>query len=224
MTFGREKRLLQVAFSLSRFMKARYVFFKVPQDVPFLVGKRVALDFLPGNFARPFVFVAQDHAFTGGVIAGLIQTFSFFPYLLVLDAHLDLFSSCEASFPIHRGNFLAYLLKRGKFPEDRLLVCSDIEAFDELVQRLSTASPGPLYLSWDVDFGFPEVACFPGKAFWTRLEEFFSALAFHLRKQGLRFFGGDLVELDPGKIHDPLELALRVFRCLLPLLREEERP
>lgn len=214
--------MLQFAFALSQSMGARFVSWEVSQDAPFLVGKRVAMSLIPRVFAYPFLCIAEDHAFTGGVVAGLRRVWSFFPYLCVLDAHLDLFSSSSLSFPIHRGNFLAYLLEREKFPEDRLLVCSDVAFLRALEEQIATLSPGLLYLSWDIDFGFPEVAHFPGKAVHGCLEDFFTRLALCCRKSNLRFLGGDLVELNPRKVKDPYGLARQVSRCLVPFFMEEE--
>ncbi|MEN3203343.1 MAG: hypothetical protein ABDK87_06385, partial [Atribacterota bacterium] len=90
-----------------------------------------------------------------------------------------------------------------------------------LEERIAALSPGLLYLSWDMDFGFPEVAHFPGKAVHGCLEDFFARLALCCRKNGLRFLGGDLVELNPRKVKDPYELARQVSRCLVPFLAKE---
>lgn len=219
---SRERRITQFALALSRYIKARCIFPEVSPGEPFLVGKRVAANLVPRVFAYPFLCIARDHAFTGGFVAGLVRSLSLFPYLFILDAHLDLFSSPNPSFPIHRGNFLAYLLEREKFPEDRIFVCSDVAAFRELEEKIPTLPPGLFYLSWDVDFGFPEVAYFPGRAPCTHLEDLFARLATACRRGNLRFLGGDLVELNPQKIRDPFGLAFRVSRCLAPFFAEEE--
>ncbi|MCS7242195.1 MAG: arginase family protein [Candidatus Caldatribacterium sp.] len=219
---GGEKRVAQFALALSRLLKARCVFCEAASGEPFLVGKRVALALVPKVFAYPFFCIAQDHAFTGGFVAGLVRSLSLFPYLFVLDAHLDLFSLPTPSFPVHRGNFLAYLLERERFPEDRLFVCSDGATFRELGKRIATLPPGLFYLSWDVDFGFPEVAYFPGKVPCACLEELFANFAACCRERKFRFLGGDLVELNPKSIRDPLGFAFRVSRCLAPFFMEEE--
>lgn len=221
---SRERRIAQFALALSRCIKARCLFPEVSQGAPFLLGKRVAASLVPRVFAYPFLCIAKDHAFTGGFVAGLVRSLSLFPYLLVLDAHLDLFAAKDPSFPVHRGNFLAYLLEREKFPEDRLFVCSDIAAFSEFEEKVASLSPGLFYLSWDMDFGFPEVAYFPGRTPCVHLEDLFARLAMCCRRGNLRFLGGDLVELNPQKIQDPFGLALRVSRCLAPFFAEEECP
>lgn len=222
--FPREKRLFRFALALSHFLKAQCEAFPGIQEAPFFLGKQVASCLLPRVFARPFLFVAEDHAFTGGMVAGILRKLSSPLYLLVLDAHLDLFASPSVSFPIHRGNFLTYLLRREGFPEERLCVCSSVEDLDDLEARWSPSSPGLLYLSWDVDFGLPEVAYFPGKTPCTSLEACFARLAHVLRKWGFRFFGGDLVEFDPRKMRDPLGIARRISRCLLLLFSREGEP
>ncbi|MEN3203761.1 MAG: hypothetical protein ABDK87_08590, partial [Atribacterota bacterium] len=78
---GRGKPLLQFAFALSQRIEARFVSWEVSWDAPFLVGKRVATSLIPRVFAHPFLCIAEDHAFTGGVVAGLRRIWSFFPYL-----------------------------------------------------------------------------------------------------------------------------------------------
>ncbi|MBC7217448.1 MAG: hypothetical protein H5U36_04665 [Candidatus Caldatribacterium sp.] len=223
LVFGRGRRLFRFALSLGWAFGARPVFSEVLPDESFFAGKRAAATLLPRISVCPFLCVAESHAFTGGMVAGLVENLSFPPYLFVLDAHLDLFSSPQVSFPIHRGNFLAYLLKRKGFPEDHLFVCSDIEALKELEEKLRVLPPRPFYLSWDVDFGFPEVAYFPGRVPSACLEDFFLRLALCCRRRGFHFLGGDLVELNPWKIQSPSSFALRVARYLLPFFREEER-
>ncbi|WP_427366089.1 hypothetical protein [Candidatus Caldatribacterium saccharofermentans] len=217
---GKGKRLFEFAFALSRLMRAHCIVPDALEGEPFLVGKRVAAYLAPRVFAYPLFFVGQDHALTGGVVAGLIRRTSVLPYLLVLDAHLDLFASCEVSFPIHRGNFLAYLLRREGFPEDRLFVCSNFKEWPKIRDRLFALPPGFFYLSWDVDFGFPEVAHFPSGATSEHLEEVFADLALLSGQQGFRLLGGDLVELDHRKVTDPFSLASRISSCLRPIFKE----
>lgn len=190
--------------------------------MPFLVGKRLAIDLSSGIFAHAFLFIAGDHAFTGGIVAGFSKVFSFPLYLLILDAHLDLFASQDVSFPVHRGNFLAHLLRREGFPEDRLLVCSDIHAWPDIRKKLEQVPPGFLYLSWDVDFGFPEVACFPSGISSEHLEGLFADTAWLLSRKGLRLIGVDLVEFNHERMVDSRALALRISRFLFPLFEREE--
>jgi arginase family enzyme len=217
---GKGKRLFEFAFALSRLMRAYCIVPDALEGEPFLVGKRIATCLAPRVFAYPFLFIGQDHALTGGVVAGLMRRTSVLPYLLVLDAHLDLFASREVSFPIHRGNFLAYLLRREGFPEDRLFVCSSFGEWSEIRRQLFALPPGFLYLSWDVDFGFPEIAHFPSGVTSEHLEEIFADLALLSGRQGFRFLGGDLVELDHRKVVDPLSMASRVSSCLRPIFEE----
>ncbi|MGQ9623361.1 MAG: hypothetical protein ACUVTO_08050 [Candidatus Caldatribacteriaceae bacterium] len=214
---GGGKNLSSFALALSRFLGTFCVFAGGAGGEPFLEGKRLSFVLAPWVFARPFLFVAEDHAFTGGVVAGFRRVLSFVPYLLVLDAHLDLFDPRDSSSFIHRGNFLAYLLRRERFPEERIFVCSSLDAWLLIHRALRSVPSGLLYLSWDVDFGLPEVAHFSSGLSFERLEGLFRDLASLLVQGNVRLLGMDLVELSDRKVLHPVSLAFRMARFLLPL-------
>jgi len=217
---GGGKNLSCFALALSRFLGTLCVFARGLGDEPFLGGKRLSFVLSPWAFARPFLFVAEDHAFTGGVVAGFRRAFSLVPYLLVLDAHLDLFDSWNSPSFVHRGNFLAYLLRWERFPEDRIFVCSSLDAWLLIHRVLGSVSSGFLYLSWDVDFGLPGVAHFPSDVSFEHLGGLFKDLASLLARGNVRLLGMDLVELSDRKVLHPVSLAFQVARFLSPLFKE----
>ncbi len=217
---GRGKNLRCFALALSRFLGTLCVFASGVRDEPFLEGKRLSFALSPLAFAHSFLFVAEDHAFTGGVVAGFRRVLSLVPYLVVFDAHLDLFDSQHISSLVHRGNFLACLMRWERFPEDHIFVCSSPGTWLEIHRALGNIPSGLLYLSWDVDFGLPEVAHFPSDVSFEHPGELFRNLASLLSRGNMRLLGMDLVELDDRKVLHPASLAFRVARSLSPFFEK----
>gem|GEM_PF-2246390 len=185
----------QIALYFAERFSCPQVFSFSPEESWFQTGQGVGYSLLSRNLF-PFLLFSEDHALTGGVYEML---HFFFPrkelFLLVLDAHLDIFPHDHSPHEVHRGNFLLHLLKKGSLPESRLLVFSpreNLEIFAHLPR-------GFYYLSWDIDFGFPQYAHFPTEKTMTfsRLKTVFSQLSQVLKRPGCILVGMDIVEVKP---------------------------
>lgn len=165
----------------------------------------------------PLLFLAENHAFTACAYQGIVSRFSretFF--LLVLDTHLDIFPDQENPKTLHRGNFLRYLLERGIVEEERLFVSPLQNPLSSLQEALNRFGEGLYYLSWDLDFGLPQYACFPSTLHLTflDLQEIFRLLGGHFRKPKRYLIGMDIVEVSLSDFSHLPKLAFQIATLL----------
>ncbi|MCX7668005.1 MAG: arginase family protein [Atribacterota bacterium] len=172
---------------------------------------------IPSLSSCPLLFLAENHAFTALAYRHIVARFPQQKlFLLILDTHLDVFSHQGDLETIHRGNFLHHLLKNGIVEEDRLFVPSLHNPIASLRESLSQFGEGLYYLSWDLDFGLPQYACFPSPLHLTfpDLREIFRLLGGHFRKQKRYLVGMDIVEMNLGSSFPLSKLSFQIVTLL----------
>jgi arginase family enzyme len=171
----------------------------------------------PERLFYPFLFIAENHALTAFACE---HTAAHFPsrdfFLIVLDAHLDIFTPPENPQTLHRGNFLRYLLTRKIVTEETLLVAPLEDPLPALKEGLRSFGEGVYYLSWDIDFGFPQYAFFPATQHlsFSTLGEIFHLLGSHLHKKNRYLVGMDIVEINGASLRYPAKVAFEITTLL----------
>lgn len=180
---------------------------------PRVVTGELSLPFL----SYPLLFLAENHAFTAFAYRYIVSQFpgeAFF--LLVFDVHLDIFPDQENPETLHRGNFLRYLLESRVAEEEHLFVSPLQNPLSSLQEALNRFGEGLYYLSWDIDFGLPQYACFssPFHLPFSELREIFRLLGRHFRKPKRHLIGMDIVEMNLSDFSHLPKLAFQIATLL----------
>lgn len=211
--FASQERSLK---TLARFLQR---FLDIPRRREIPPGEK-----WPGKLPYPFLLIAEDHALTAFACEHLRLHFpsrDFF--LIILDAHLDIFTHPESSQTLHRGNFLRYLLDRKIVTEETLFVAPLEDSLPALEEGLRSFGEGVYYLSWDIDFGFPQYAFFPVRQRlpFSTLQEIFRLLGSHLHKKNRYLVGMDIVEINSASLRYPEKVAFEITTLLKHLYPEK---
>ncbi|MGQ9473482.1 MAG: hypothetical protein ACUVRN_05470, partial [Candidatus Caldatribacteriaceae bacterium] len=198
------------------------------QKIPSLENQSQAYHVFSSFFlssSYPWLSLAESHVYTAFICETLSTLFPTAQlFLLVLDAHLDIFSNQTSSSGVHRGNFIRYLLERKVIKENRLFVTPPQNPFQSVKESLSKFGKGFYYLSWDLDFGFPQYACFSPQFRVSRsdLQEIFQTLNRHFHKKGRYLVGMDIVEIN---LHShPPKIAFQIATLLAQFQTKNHRP